>query len=242
MRARDRACAPAMAPDPGDVCPWLEMLRDIREDAQATAHLTGRAVIGAPVLRAMQRVPRDLFVPAGFRPIAWRNRPVPIGHGQTISQPFIVALMTDLLDLAAESRVLEIGTGSGYQAAVLAEMGMQVSSVEILEPLAQSAAAALARAGYRQVALRVGDGWKGWRERAPFDGIVVTAAPVRVPPELSRQLAPGGRLVLPVGRSGGYQELRRAEMGRDGKLAWASVLPVAFVPCTGEATCGTASG
>jgi len=212
------------------------MLSDIREDAKATAHLTGRAVIGAPVLRAMQKVPRDLFVPAGFRALAWRNRPLPIGHDQTISQPFIVALMTDLLDLAPQSHVLEIGTGSGYQAAVLAEMGMQVNSVEILEPLARKAAAALAQAGYREVALRVGDGWRGWPEKAPFDGIVVTAAPERVPQELPRQLAAGGRLVIPVGRSGGHQELRRGEMGRDGKLRWASVLPVAFVPCTGEAS------
>jgi protein-L-isoaspartate(D-aspartate) O-methyltransferase len=165
-----------------------------------------------------------------------------IGHGQTISQPFIVALMTDLLDLEPESRVLEIGTGSGYQAAVLAEMGMRVNSVEILEPLARKAAAALAQAGYGEVALRVGDGCSGWPERAPFDGIVVTAAPLRVPRELARQLAPGGRLVIPVGRSGGYQELMRGEMGRDGKLHRARVLPVAFVPCTGDAGCGAVSG
>jgi protein-L-isoaspartate(D-aspartate) O-methyltransferase len=231
-----------MATDPSHHYPLLEMLSDIREDARATAHLTGRAMIGAPVLRAIQKVPRNLFVPAGFRPLAWRNRPLSIGHGQTISQPFIVALMTDLLDLEPESRVLEIGTGSGYQAAVLAEMGMRVNSVEILEPLARKAAAALAQAGYCEVALRVGDGCSGWPERAPFDGIVVTAAPLRVPRELARQLAPGGRLVIPVGRSGGYQELMRGEMGRDGKLHWARVLPVAFVPCTGDAGCGAVSG
>jgi len=211
-----------------------DMLRDIQADALATAHLTGRSVISAPVMRALGAVPRDHFVPAAYRALAYRNRPLSIGHGQTISQPFIVALMTELLDLAPGAQVLEIGTGSGYQAAVLAAMGMQVSSVEILAPLSEQAAAALRLAGYPEVALRVGDGWRGWPEKAPFDAIIVTAAPTRVPPELLAQLAPGGRIVIPVGRAGATQNLQRGILRPEGKLHWERVLPVAFVPFTRE--------
>lgn len=213
--------------------PALGMLEAIRADAQATAHLTGRPVIADAVMRAMLQVPRELFVPEAFRGMAYRNRPLSIGHGQTISQPFIVALMTDLLDLAPSASVLEVGTGSGYQAAVLAAMGMRVHSVEILEPLARQAARALAQAGYRDVALRAGDGSLGWSEKAPFDAILVTAAPLRVPFELIRQLAPKGRIVVPVGAPGATQELRRGVLGLDGALRWTSVLPVAFVPFQG---------
>jgi protein-L-isoaspartate(D-aspartate) O-methyltransferase len=185
----------------------------------------------ARVLDAMRKVPRHLFVPLEVREHAYENTPLPIGEDQTISQPFVVALMTRLLELKPESKVLEIGTGSGYQAAVLAELTRNVYSIEIVEPLAKRAAETLERLGYERVHLRTGDGYLGWPEAAPFDRIIVTCAPEDVPGPLRDQLAEGGRLVIPVGPSGN-QELV-VEVKEQGKLVRREVIPVRFVPMTG---------
>jgi protein-L-isoaspartate(D-aspartate) O-methyltransferase len=183
---------------------------------------------------AMARVPRHLFVPPVLQPHAYENRPLPIGHGQTISQPYIVALMTDLLKPGRQDRVLEIGTGSGYQAAVLAELVRSVYTIEIVEPLATEARARLARLGYRNVEVRAGDGYKGWEEHAPFDAIMVTAGADVVPPPLLRQLKPGGRMVIPVGTAGSIQSLTLIEKLADGSTRSREVIPVRFVPLTRE--------
>ena len=185
------------------------------------------------VLQAMGRVERHRFVPAGVVRDAYANHPLPIGHGQTISQPYIVALMTDLLDLAPDDSVLEIGTGSGYQAAVLAELIEQVYSIEIIEPLAQQAAERLAELGYTNVTTRLGDGYFGWAEHAPFDAIIVTAAASHVPPPLIEQLAPGGRMVIPVGSRFLTQYLLLIEKDADGEVRSRQVTAVRFVPLTG---------
>ena len=171
--------------------PREAMIGEIEQDARETASSTGRAVLAAPVLAALRRVRRAGFVPEANERSAWLNRPLSIGHGQTISQPFVVALMTDLLDLAPDHRVLEVGTGSGYQAAVLAELAGEVFSVEIVPALAARARLALAREGYGRVHLRAGDGAQGWPEHAPFDAIIVTAAAPAIPPDLVAQLRPG---------------------------------------------------
>jgi len=172
-------------------------------------------------------------VPAGSVRAAYDNRPLPIGHGQTISQPFIVALMTELLDLAPGDSVLEIGTGSGYQAAVLAELAGTVCSIEVIPELASDAAKALAGEGYTNVILRTGDGGLGWPERAPFDAIIVTAAAPEIPPALVEQLRAGGRMMIPVGPRHGDQELVLLTRNAAGDVMQRSVLPVAFVPLTG---------
>jgi len=210
------------------------MLRDVEAMAADAAPWTDRARLSAPVLRAMGRVPRHEFVPPPLRAEAWRNYPLPIGAGQTISQPYIVALMSDLLAVAAGARVLEVGTGSGYQAAVLAEMGLTVYSVEIIESLAREAAARLERLGYAGVRVRAGDGYHGWPQHAPFDGIIVTAAAPHVPQPLVDQLAAGGRLVIPVGPEGGTQHLLVIEKRQGGEIDTRQVLPVRFVPLTGQ--------
>lgn len=184
------------------------------------------------VLDAMRRVPRHLFVPEPVRDSAYADRPLPIGHGQTISQPYVVAFMTELARLSPEARVLEIGTGSGYQAAVLAGLAREVYTIEIVEPLAAEARERLGRLGIRNVTVRAGDGYRGWPEEAPFDAIVLTAAPPEIPAPLLAQLAPGGRLVAPVGS--GWQELVVVERTAAG-LVRRSVAPVRFVPMTGEA-------
>jgi protein-L-isoaspartate(D-aspartate) O-methyltransferase len=189
----------------------------------------GRA-IGARVLAAMGKVARHEFVPALQKRSAYRNRPLPIGSGQTISQPYIVALMTDLLDLEPGDSVLEIGTGCGYQSAVLAELAREVYTIEIVESLGRTAAAALLRLGYANVHPKVGDGYKGWPEHAPFDAIIVTAAPDHVPPVLVEQLKPGGHLVIPVGRLA--QQLIVITKHSDGSTAQREVAPVQFVPLT----------
>jgi protein-L-isoaspartate(D-aspartate) O-methyltransferase len=178
----------------------------------------------------MRTVPRDEFVPAPERAHAYEDRPLPIGHGQTISQPYIVAFMSEAAAVRPGERVLEVGTGSGYQAAVLAELGGDVYSIEIVAPLAATAREALARAGYGRVHLRVGDGHRGWPDAAPFDAILVTAAADRVPPALLAQLAPDGRLVIPVGDL--YQELEVHRRTPDG-IEVERVLPVRFVPLVG---------
>jgi protein-L-isoaspartate(D-aspartate) O-methyltransferase len=182
------------------------------------------------VMRAMERVPREAFVAEHDRPFAYDNRPLGIGHGQTISQPFIVALMTDLLDLQRGDRVLEIGTGCGYQAAVLAELAEAVFSIELVPELAVAAQHRLQLLGYDNVRVRQGDGFRGWREEAPFDAVIVTAAPEEMPPSLPEQLAVGGRLVIPIGPRGGSQMLFRCVRRADGTLESQRKLPVAFVP------------
>ncbi|MCS6787335.1 MAG: protein-L-isoaspartate(D-aspartate) O-methyltransferase [Thiobacillaceae bacterium] len=209
------------------------MLREIVAMAADTAAETGRAQLDERVIAALARVPRHRFVPAGLTHEAYANRPLPIGYGQTISQPYIVALMTDLLRLKPGERALEIGTGSGYQAAVLAELGVRTYSIEIIEPLARQAAANLKAAGYPQVQLRVGDGYYGWPEAAPFDAIIVTAAASHVPPPLVRQLKAGGRMVIPVGAAFMTQQLLLVEKHPDGRLSTRQILPVRFVPLTG---------
>jgi protein-L-isoaspartate(D-aspartate) O-methyltransferase len=191
--------------------------------------LRGRDISDARVLAAMARVPRHDFVDATYRHRAYDDSPLPIGHGQTISQPYIVALMTQLLELKGTERVLEVGTGSGYQAAVLAETAAEVFSIEIVEPLARTAAARLKALGYHRVAVRAGDGYAGWPDRAPFHGILVTAAAGRIPPALLAQLAEGGRLVMPVGDAAEVQRLMVAEK-RGGTIQMRPTIPVRFVP------------
>ena len=185
------------------------------------------------VLQAMMRVERHEFVPDGVRVHAYRNQPLPIGYGQTISQPYIVALMTDLLELSPNDSVLEIGTGSGYQAAVLAELVESVYSIEIVEPLAQQVKQRLARLGYDTVTTKLGDGYYGWAEHAPFDAIIVTAAASHVPPPLIEQLRPGGRMVIPVGGQFQVQYLLLIEKDLDGEVRSRQVTAVRFVPLTG---------
>lgn len=209
------------------------LIRQIEADAHATARHTGRTRLSPLVLNAIRKVRRDQFVPALERTDAFVNTPLPIGHGQTISQPFVVALMTDMLDLQRGHSVLEIGTGSGYQAAVLAELCDHVASIETVAPLAERAAAALRREGYGAVALRVGDGRLGWPERAPFDRIIVTAAARSVPPALIEQLQVGGRMIIPIGDPYGEQELRLLCKDQDGAVTDRAILPVVFVPLTG---------
>jgi protein-L-isoaspartate(D-aspartate) O-methyltransferase len=181
----------------------------------------------------MAEVPRHLFVPKQHQAQAYDNRPLPIGHGQTISQPYIVALMTDLLRVAPGERVFEVGTGSGYQAAILAKLAGEIYSVEIIPPLGRQAAGVLARYGYDNVEVKVADGYYGWPEHAPFDAIVVTAAASHVPPPLVRQLKPGGRMVIPVGTSFLTQHLMLVEKEKDGSVTTRQILPVSFVPLTG---------
>ncbi len=186
------------------------------------------------VLKAMQRVPRDEFVRPEYLALAYENRPLPIGAGQTISQPLVVAHMTEAARIKSKDKVLEVGTGSGYQAAVLAELGARVFSVEISPTLAEWGAENLTRAGYRDVRLLVGDGYLGWEEHSPYRAIVVTAAPDHIPKPLIRQLAVGGRLVAPIGAAGSTQDLLLAERRKSG-LRTRNLGPVAFVPMTGEA-------
>ncbi|NUQ64813.1 MAG: protein-L-isoaspartate(D-aspartate) O-methyltransferase [Pirellulales bacterium] len=195
--------------------------------------LRGRDITDAKVLEVMGRVPRHRFVAESQQDSAYEDYPLPIGHGQTISQPYIVALMTQLAVPKPESRALDIGTGSGYQAAVLAELCKEVYSIEIVEPLAVEARGRLERLGYKNVTVRTGDGYRGWPEKAPFDVVLVAAAPEQVPEPLIEQLAPGGRLVIPVG--GFFQELLVIEKKEDGSIERKSVAPVRFVPMTGEA-------
>jgi protein-L-isoaspartate(D-aspartate) O-methyltransferase len=209
------------------------MLKDIEDEIAWTRSEIGREAFAPEVMAAMARVPREEFVPAERRLFAFANGPQPIGHGQTISQPYIVALMTDLLLPRPDATILEIGTGSGYQAAVLAALVRQVYSIEIVAPLALAARERLGRLGYANVTVRHGDGYGGWPEHAPFDGIVVTAAAPHVPPPLVEQLKPGGRLVIPVGPPGGIQRLQVVEKREDGGSDTRHILMVAFVPLTG---------
>jgi len=194
-----------------------------------------RGITDADVLQAMRAVPRHLFVPENERNYAYGDYPLPIGYGQTISQPYIVALMTELLELKEGDKVLEIGTGSGYQAAVLAHIpGVEVYTIEIIPKLAESAHGKLKGLGYPQVNCKQGDGYYGWPAHSPFDAIIVTAAPDHVPQPLADQLADGGRMVVPIGPPGGYQTLWKFVKQPDGELQAFNMGGVAFVPFTGQ--------
>ena len=207
------------------------MVETIRNEARLCARYTGRPELAGRVMEAMGRVERHRFVPFVLHYAAYDDAALPVGHGQTISQPFIVALMTDLLDLQGNERVLEIGTGTGYQTAILAELAAQVFSVECVDALADAARQRIDELGLSQrVTLRTGNGWLGWPEVASFDGIIVTAAAERIPPPLVEQLAPGGRLVIPIGPPGYTQQLMRVEKTAQGELSMRDMLPVAFVP------------
>ncbi len=197
--------------------------------------IRARGVTDTAVLAALDAVPRHLFVPEAERNKSYQDCPLPIGDGQTISQPYMVALMTSLLELRPGARVLEIGTGSGYQAAVLSRVAAEVYTMEIRKPLAERARHTLANLGFRNVHLRVGDGFQGWPDEAPFDGIIVTAAPPSVPDPLLRQLKTGGRLVIPVGSRTSLQSLLVLTRRPDGGFDRSNVMPVFFVPMTGEA-------
>ena len=207
--------------------------RDPREPSRlemVADQIAARGVKDRRVLAAMREVPRHEFVPPDMRADAYVDAPLPIGFGQTISQPYIVALMTELARPSATDSVLEVGTGSGYQAAVLSRLVATVRTIDIVEPLARSAEATLGRLGYANVQVRTGDGYQGWPDEAPFDIIIVTAAPEAVPSALVAQLRPGGRLVIPVGPVGGVQDLLLIEKDATGRTTTRSVIPVRFVP------------
>jgi protein-L-isoaspartate(D-aspartate) O-methyltransferase len=209
-----------------------ERLRMVHNDIENYPY---HPIYDEKVLNAMREVPRHLFVPNYQQGSAYRNYPLSIGHGQTISQPFIVAHMTELLEVESHHKILEIGTGSGYQAAVLSELTPYVYSIEIVKPLGEKAKKLLAELGYRTIKVKVGDGYDGWPEYAPFDGIIVTCAPEKIPAPLVEQLKPGGRIVIPVGEEGMVQHLVVVIKEEDGKLKRDRQYPVRFVPMTGKA-------
>jgi len=206
------------------------MLDDIRAEISYTQQLTGKSSFSEAVMEAMAVVPREQFVPDDLRRSAFNDGPLPIGYGQTISQPYIVALMTELLQLDPEDKVLEIGTGSGYQTAVLSRLCQSVYSMDIVSELVDAAAVRLEKLGYGNVNVRVGNGYHGWPEHAPYDGIIVTAAAPYIPDSLVEQLKPGGKLVIPVGQQFMAQQLICIEKDLDGSIHERSVLRVAFVP------------
>jgi len=210
-----------------------KMVEEVLADTAATTSYSGSSAPSPGVIAAMGKVERHRFVPAALVAFAYLNRPLPIGYGQTISQPFIVALMTDLMMVKTGDKVLEIGTGSGYQAAILAEITGSVYSIEIIEPLGKQAGERLKSLGYRNVETRVGDGYYGWPEAAPFDAIMITAAASHVPPPLIKQLKPGGRMVIPLGAQFMTQYLMLVEKQQDGTVITRQILPVRFVPLTG---------
>lgn len=215
------------------------MLKDIDMEVNLTRHLIGKETLDDRVMEAIKQVPRPEFLPADLRYLAYDNGPAPIGSGQTISQPYIVALMSDLLDTKPTDTILEIGTGSGYQAAVLSNLVKQVYSLEIIEELSTKARRRLKKLGYNNVMVRTGDGYFGWSEHAPFDGIIVTAAAADIPQSLIDQLRAGARLVIPVGLPYHYQELIVIEKKADGNIEPRKVLGVSFVPLTGGCNRGT---
>ena len=205
---------------------WKQLAEDMVE-----SQIVKRGIKDQKVLEVMRNTPRHQFVPAEYQSLAYQDRPLPIGHQQTISQPYIVALMTALLELEGTEKILEIGTGSGYQAAVLSQMAQLVFSIEIVEPLARSSARLLSKLGHQNVEVRYGDGYRGWPEQAPFDRIVVTAAPPEVPQALVDQLAVGGCMVIPVGEY--YQELVLITKSDNG-ITQKDIIPVRFVPMVKE--------
>ena len=210
-----------------------QMVTVIEDDVYITEKYINKKSFNKIVMQAMNTVPRHEFVPANMRSMAYENRPLPIGHGQTISQPYIVALMTDLLQPQPDQRVLEIGTGSGYQAAVLSHLVADVYSIEIVEELGQSTAQLLTRLDYDNIKTRIADGYDGWPQHAPFDSIIVTAAISHIPPPLVKQLKNGGRMVIPVGTRFQTQYLTLVEKDKQGKVTTRQLLPVIFVPFTG---------
>jgi len=224
----------AAAVESDDAVERAAMVRTIISYAAQVSSAIGRDRIAPGVLEAMSIVPRHEFVPEDVRRQAYADRPLPIGYGQTISQPFIVALMTDLLQVGPNDVVLEIGTGSGYQAAVLARLAREVHTIEIVPGLADAAAQRLERLGYVNVATRLGDGYYGWQEAAPFDGIIVTAAASQIPPPLIQQLKPGGRMVIPVGAPFALQHLVLVEVDGERKIRTRQLLPVQFVLLAGR--------
>ena len=209
------------------------LIDEIEQDVRETSAYINKTELDERVMQAIATVPRHEFVPPEQRRSAYENRPLAIGHGQTISQPYIVALMTDLINLQPGHRVLEIGTGSGYQAAILAQLTDAVYSIEIIEPLGKAAKALFQRLGYDNITTRIGDGYYGWEEHAPFDSIIVTAAASHVPPPLIQQLKPGGIMVIPVGSRFLTQQLMLITKDENGEISSRQVLPVAFVPLTG---------
>ncbi|MGR9052993.1 MAG: protein-L-isoaspartate(D-aspartate) O-methyltransferase [Gammaproteobacteria bacterium] len=226
-------CAGAASADDAFSIKRNELIDTIEADVMATRDFLDKQVLSARVLEAMRKVPRHEFVPEDQREYAYENRPLPIGHGQTISQPYIVAIMTDLLMPKPTDRVLEVGTGSAYQAAVLAELVDSVYSIEIVEALGLEAAARLKQLGYDNVETRIGDGYYGWEEKAPFDAVIVTAASSHIPPPLIKQLKPGGRMIIPVGSRFMVQHLVLVTKDLEDKVTTRQILPVAFVPLTG---------
>ncbi len=211
----------------------LQLVREIAGNVRQTSAWIGKSELDERVMAVMAKVARHEFVPPGLRPFAYLNRPLPVGHGQTVSQPYIVALMTDLVKVDADDTVLEIGTGVGYQAAILAELAKKVYSVEIIAALEAEASERLKRLGYANVETRVGDGYYGWSDHAPFDAIIVTAAPTHLPPPLLKQLKPGGRMAIPVGGPFTTQQLLLVEKALDGRIKTRNVLPVIFSPLAG---------
>ncbi len=210
------------------------LIKLIEKDVKATSAYLKKASLDPRVLDIMASVPRHEFVPPELKSYAYRNRPLPIGHGQTISQPYIVAIMTDLLAVTPASKVLEIGTGSGYQAAIMAELTSQVFTIEIIEPLGEQATERLKRLGYTNIQTKIDDGYYGWEKHAPFDAIIVTAAASHVPPPLIAQLKEGGRMIIPVGSQFLAQELLLVEKEEGDKITTRQILPVRFVPLTGK--------
>ena len=214
--------------------PRRNMVKVIEENVHVSRLYIDKERFDPSVMSVMGRVKRHKFVPLALQHVAYENEPLPIGHGQTISQPYIVALMTDLLEIKPGYKVLEIGTGSGYQAAVLAEMGVEVFTIEIIKPLADEAAKRLKSLQYDSVKTRQGDGYYGWKEEAPFDAVIVTAAAGHVPPPLIRQLKPGGAMVIPVGSMFMVQQLVLVRKDEVGAVTTKQILPVRFVPLTGD--------
>ena len=210
------------------------MLQDIEREVELTRNLIGKKALDERVMEAMEKVPRQEFVPAVAQAYAFANGPVSIGHGQTVSQPYIVALMTDLLNPQPDDVILEIGSGSGYQAAVLACLVRQVYSIEVIQELADQASDRLQRLGYTNVEIKQGDGYYGWQEHAPFDGIIVTAAAPHIPEPLIEQLKVGAKLVIPVGQPYMHQELMLVEKKEHNEISTRYVLGVAFVPLVGD--------
>lgn len=226
--------APVQAADDSEYMRRARMIKVIEDHAWHADSVLGRRRLDTRILDVMGRVPRHLFVPEEVREKAYANRPLPIGYGQTISQPFITALMTDLLNVEPEDVVLEVGTGSGYHAAVLGHLARRVCTIEIIPELGESGAARLERLGYGNIATRIGDGYYGWPECGPFDGIVVTAAASHVPPPLIEQLKPGGRMVIPVGNPFTVQQLVLVLKDPDGGVTTRQLLSVRFVPLIHE--------
>jgi protein-L-isoaspartate(D-aspartate) O-methyltransferase len=210
------------------------LVEQVSQDVIQTSAYIGKSSLDERVMRALGMVGRHRFVPADLQSQAYRNRPLPIGYGQTISQPYIVALMTDLLEPEAGDVVLEIGTGSGYQAAILSRLVSRVYSIEIIPELAKSASERLQRLGFENVEVKNADGYYGWQEHAPYDAIIVTAASSHIPPPLVQQLKPGGVLMIPVGSAFQVQQLSMVKKGPDGEITTHQLMPVRFVPFTGE--------